>query len=287
MRLPTLDLIDIPDAEHECADLLAGLRWPHGLVCTCGGDSHRRLAPRPRVFVCRKCRHHTSVTAGTLMHGCHVPMRYWLIAANFISGDSGVSATFLAEQLDVSYETAWQLLHRLRAAMGESTWPVQGEPTASTMGVACSRPYRNGGKPTGWRSAACVTAVVGESGTAVHHLPHVSQTATWIRESLGLEFPGHSFTGAALRVLRRIWGQLIYTHAGVSELWLQRYLGEACFRENNASTPQILGSAMAMTRSTFLALRPAFEPWGYQPGRDTTGMPLHRLSSRHVPRPIQ
>jgi len=59
------------------------------------------------------------VTAGTVMHRSHLPLRTWLVAAHIVTSHSnGISALQLQAQLGLgSYETAWFLLHRLRRAM--------------------------------------------------------------------------------------------------------------------------------------------------------------------------
>jgi hypothetical protein len=52
------------------------------------------------------------------MHRSHLPLSKWLLAAYFVTTDKrGISAKYLARQLGVGYETAWGLLHKLRAAM--------------------------------------------------------------------------------------------------------------------------------------------------------------------------
>lgn len=52
------------------------------------------------------------------MHGTHLPLGAWLLAAWLLVTDKrGISAKHLERTLGVSYETAYQMLHRLRAAM--------------------------------------------------------------------------------------------------------------------------------------------------------------------------
>jgi hypothetical protein len=52
------------------------------------------------------------------MHGSHLPLGTWLLAAWLLVTDKrGTSAKQLERQLGVSYETAWMVLQRLRAAM--------------------------------------------------------------------------------------------------------------------------------------------------------------------------
>src|SRR3712207_5133007 len=71
-------------------------------------------------FVCRSCRYHFSVTAGTIFHDTHLPLWKWFLAVYLmVEAKKGVSANQLKRTLDVSYKTAWYLCHRIRAALNE------------------------------------------------------------------------------------------------------------------------------------------------------------------------
>lgn len=64
------------------------------------------------------CRKHTSVIAGTVMQGTHLPIRKWFLAAYLMATHSNsISALQFQPKLGVSYKTAWLLLHKLRRAM--------------------------------------------------------------------------------------------------------------------------------------------------------------------------
>jgi ISXO2-like transposase domain len=71
------------------------------------------------VFKCASCKHQTSVTAGTVLHGSKTPLREWFWAAYLVTTQTpGLSATQLQRQLGLRrYETAWAMLQKLRRAM--------------------------------------------------------------------------------------------------------------------------------------------------------------------------
>ncbi len=105
--------------DDACLRYLVETRWPAGFRCPkCDGSDGRLLTTR-RVWVCRSCRHHTSATAGTVLHRTRLPLTTWFAAAYLVvSLKPGVSALQLQAQLGISrYETAWLLLHKLRRAM--------------------------------------------------------------------------------------------------------------------------------------------------------------------------
>jgi len=55
----------------------------------------------------------------TIMHGTHLPLRTWVLAAHLVATHSnGISALQLQAKLEIgSYKAAWLLLHKLRRAM--------------------------------------------------------------------------------------------------------------------------------------------------------------------------
>ena len=108
-----------PD-EAACAEWLLEHRWGRGFLCPgCGHDGHWRLGRKVPTLQCRACRRETSVTAGTVMHRSHLPLKVWFTAAWLVATRrNGMSARQLWRQLGLgSYKSAWLLLGKLRAAM--------------------------------------------------------------------------------------------------------------------------------------------------------------------------
>lgn len=109
-----------PD-ESACAAYLERARWGGAFVCSrCGGiDEPYRFANRPTVLRCRLCQHNTYLTAGTAMERTHTPLSVWFWAAYLVASQTpGISAVQFQRQLGLSrYETAFQILHKLRVGM--------------------------------------------------------------------------------------------------------------------------------------------------------------------------
>ncbi len=76
----------------------------------------RGRAPPPG---CAGCGRQTPVTAGTVMHRSHLPLKTWFLAAHPVATHSnGISALQLQAQPGIgSHRSAWLLLHKLRRAM--------------------------------------------------------------------------------------------------------------------------------------------------------------------------
>ena len=105
--------------EEQCETALFNLRWPKGFICpNCEHDDGGEIKTRG-LIQCRLCGRQTSVTAGTIFHKTHLPLRVWFWVIYQMSQDKGgVSATRLAAQLRRPYKTMWHVLHKLRHAMG-------------------------------------------------------------------------------------------------------------------------------------------------------------------------
>ena len=107
--------------DAPCAGYLEKARWSDGFVCPhcqAAGEPFR-FANRHGVLRCRKCRRDTGLTVGTVMARSHTPLSVWFWSAYLVSSQTpGVSAVQLRRQLGLSrYETAFQILHKLRAGM--------------------------------------------------------------------------------------------------------------------------------------------------------------------------
>jgi transposase-like protein len=111
--------------EEACNAYLYGKRFSEGFVCHYCEHHEKDVGPpftfvdRPTVYRCRYCKRDTSLTARTIMHRSRQPLRTWFLAAFFMTGlTPGMSAVQLKKMLGIKrYETAFNMLHKLRAAM--------------------------------------------------------------------------------------------------------------------------------------------------------------------------
>jgi transposase-like protein len=108
-------------------DFFVQIRWPNGVACPrmgCGaaGDA---LAFMPKVmrWYCNSCKRQFSAKVGTVFEDSPIPFTKWLPAVWLISSNrNGISSYELARALKVKQKTAWFMLHRIRAAMGEESF---------------------------------------------------------------------------------------------------------------------------------------------------------------------
>jgi hypothetical protein len=130
-----------------CARWLFERRWPDGFRCTgCGHDKGWELGRGTLLIECARCHRQTSVTAGTVLHRSHLPLKLWFLAAWLVATHrNGMSARQLWRQLGLgSYKTAWLLLRKLRHAMVDP----EREPLAGLVEVdETSIPFRTKDDP--------------------------------------------------------------------------------------------------------------------------------------------
>ncbi len=109
-----------PD-DAACARYLEQVRFRTGFVCpACGARGEPgRIGTRPHVLRCKGCRKETRLMAGTVMQDSHTPLSTWFWAAYLVSSMTpGMSAVQFQRQLGLGrYETAFQILHKLRQGM--------------------------------------------------------------------------------------------------------------------------------------------------------------------------
>jgi transposase-like protein len=120
--------------EEQAYLLMEELRWPDGPECShCGHDKAYFLTPKNpegrrsgpatkrtvrRVWKCAKCRKQFSVLTGTIFHGTKVKLADWLTVLVLMSSSkNGIASREVERLIDVTPETAWFMLHRIREAM--------------------------------------------------------------------------------------------------------------------------------------------------------------------------
>lgn len=133
------------DEEAAFAELEAKL-WPDGPSCPhCGaldriyplkGVRTKPSKKNPEGVVrhglkkCGHCRKQFTVRVGTVFEDSHAPLHKWFQAIHLlVSSKKGISSHQLHRMLEVQYNTAWFMAHRIREAMrvGGLAPPMGGE----------------------------------------------------------------------------------------------------------------------------------------------------------------
>ncbi|MBA3754268.1 MAG: IS1595 family transposase [Nitrospira sp.] len=268
-----MGLFDTLASEEACEKHLIAVRWPEGLVCPkCKSrEFYDRLRTR-RSYKCRLCHHVVSPTAGTIFHRTRTSLREWFVALFLIAGDKrGLSALFLAEQIGVSYPTAWAMLQRIRHAMAKRDAqymlsghvemdemfigaPTEGkkrgrgtEQTPVIVAVSFS-PTKDGKEYVGFAKLRAVDTI--DAPTIVKFAKGVIEKGSTVRTDGYTVYPPleeHGFVHDRHPVGKRkahvilphvhtfisnLRSFVMGTHHGLDETHLQHYLDEFCWRFN-------------------------------------------------------
>lgn len=109
-----------PD-EESCKLKFKEFRDKQGVICpNCGGTEHYWKRDKWQ-YECKLCKTRVTLKSGTIMHNSKLPFRYWFIAIHLLTSTrKSFSAKEIQRQLGHKrYQPIWEMLHKLRMAMGK------------------------------------------------------------------------------------------------------------------------------------------------------------------------
>jgi len=279
--------------EEACREYLFASRWPDGFVCPACAASEVGAETRRHLWICTGCGRQTSITAGTVMHKTRMPLRTWFWAAYLVSTfHPGISAKQLQRQLGIgSHETAWAMLHKLRAAMvAPERTPLKDEVEIDEFFLGGYEEGLRGGRQRG-KKVLCDVAIEvrgrgsgrlrlgvlpDASGPSLLAFTQATTAAGAIVHTDGLQSyralakhgydrrrltqtvvtPGGQLLPRAHRAISNLKAWMHGTHRGVSPEHLPAYLDEFVFRHNRRVTPMagfqtLLGLGLARDPITY------------------------------------
>lgn len=109
------------DSEESCEKYLKEVREREGVVCSKCGSKKHYWDKTTKSWRCVKCKHETTLTSGTVMHGSKLPLMYWFTAIHLMTATKKtISALEMQRQLGHKrYQPIWEMMHKLRSVMGE------------------------------------------------------------------------------------------------------------------------------------------------------------------------
>ena len=259
--------------EEACEAYLFEQRWSGGFVCPkCGGTGCYQLRGR-REYVCKHCHRQSSVTVGTVLHRTHLPLTVWFWAIYLVARDKrGISAVQLSRELEISYSSAWYLLHRLRKAMGQRDQDYVLSGIVELDDAYFGAPKSNGKRGRGTEKTSALAAVSlteqghprflkiqvskldAESVSAVArqticpgseiHSDALGSFRAALNEGYDHHFRVFDQDSGALRwvhtLISNVKSFLLGTYHGLGKKHLQSYFDEFAFRFNRRFWPEQL-----------------------------------------------
>lgn len=189
-----------PD-DAACAAYLIRHRWPDGIYCPrCGVAANNPVKTMPNKWQCYGCSksgYRFSHITGTIFENTNKPLREWFRVVHLmLTSKKGMSALQIHRMMGFgSYETAWSMCHRIRAALADKEFNklmgiVEVDETF-VGGKAKNRHWdkRGGGGGTGGIGSgkAAVVGAVSRKGNMVARVVQNVRAATlteFVREAV-------------------------------------------------------------------------------------------------------
>jgi transposase-like protein len=283
------------DHEGACVEHMIRARWLDGFSCPfCASEKAYWIEDR-KAFKCAnpKCQEWIYLTEGTVIEKSKTPMCTWFLGAYLMTTMTpGISAVQFQRQAGITrYETAFQILHKLRAAMvSPERSKLDGIVEVDESFIGGEKEGKRGRGAWGKALVAGAVEVVGAkagrcrlqimidaSGESlvdefiVRNVEKKSVIVTDGWQAYGLTkkrgydhvvVEGETSKDVAKKMvhIHRVFGNLktwiLGTHHGVSEKHLQAYLNEFTFRYNRRGNPwsafnTILGLAAEAQSPTY------------------------------------
>ncbi|MDT4932627.1 MAG: hypothetical protein QOK11_519 [Pseudonocardiales bacterium] len=131
-----------------------------------------------RVWKCGGCRKQFSALTGTIFHGSKISVRTWLLVIfEFVSSKNSVSAWEISRKYEITNESAWHMLHRIREAM-------KMEPVVGLLGGAVQVDETwIGGEPKTRHRSARARSPASQRTRAARARPTSSPSSRWCTTS--------------------------------------------------------------------------------------------------------
>lgn len=142
--------------ENSCLNYLYSKKYLNGFICSyCNWSGNPyRFKNQPDMIRCRNCKRNIRLTSGTIMQKSKISLNTWFWGAFLVTSlTPGMSALQFQKMLGLKrYETAFNLLHKLRDAMVRpdrdpigGIWPVEVDETligGATQGEGKGRHHK-------------------------------------------------------------------------------------------------------------------------------------------------
>jgi IS1 family transposase/transposase-like protein len=175
--------------EDACKAYLKARRWPQGVVCPrCGNPAVYDLPSRKWHWQCPQCGpggntgYRFSVIAGTIFENTNKPLRQWFKVVHLmLTSKKGISSLQIKRQMGFgSYETAWSMCHKIRAALIEPQIKLGGIVEVDETYVGGKDQWRHWNKKSGGRGGLATgkTPIIGAVQRKGNVIARVLQNVT-------------------------------------------------------------------------------------------------------------
>ena len=115
------------NTKGKCIAYLEKKRWSGLPICPYCGSAKSSKKTQEFRHTCHKCGRSYSVLVGTIFEATKLPINKWFAAICLIlDAKKGISSLQLARDLHVNKNTAWYLQYRIRSAMEDNDYILNG-----------------------------------------------------------------------------------------------------------------------------------------------------------------
>lgn len=241
--------------EDACTSFLYTLKWPKGFVCPrCQHQQACTISTRRLpLYECRACHYQASLTVDTVMEGSRTPLWKWFTALWHLSRPHcSLNAVQLSAIIQVTYKTAWSMLHKIRTAINraDNARPLHGDVRGllAFYGYHPISPFKERQHPvivahsvTPNGSTSALKMKMTRLTRPDHKILSYDEHQAFIDTHVAGSSMEPSINRYFYRIKRKdrlyqsskqVWRWLNETFHGIGSKYLQLYLDEYCFRYN-------------------------------------------------------
>jgi transposase-like protein len=135
--------------QQDCLKHLEAVRWNNTPVCPYCKSTNQTPTKTGNRYHCNNCNTSFSVTVGTIFHKTKCDLQKWFLAISLVlNAKKGYAARQLGRDIEVTKDTAWYMLMRIRKAFVEYPELLEGIVEADETYVGGKNKNRHSDKKT-------------------------------------------------------------------------------------------------------------------------------------------